>query len=174
MDLRDIREFLIDSTKYIFVAVTVLLLVIYVVSLQQVVGPSMEPNFNDGDVLILNKLRYRVLKIKRGDVIALRSPDSKNFIKRVIGIPGDHIEYKNNALYINGEKYDEEYLKDTITSDFKLEDLNVSVIPENQYFVMGDNRSNSTDSRFIGLIAKKNVIGKISFRIFPLNKIRFY
>lgn len=174
MDLRDVREFLIDSAKYLSVAVAVLLTVIYIVSLQQVVGPSMEPNFNDGDVLILTKSHYKLFKVKRGDVVAVNDKSSKNFIKRVIGIPGDHIEYKDNQLYINGEKYDEKYLKNTITKDFKLEDIGETIIPEGEYFILGDNRTNSLDSRHIGLISKSDIIGKISLRVFPINKIRPY
>lgn len=174
MDLRDVREFLIDSARYIFVVFFVLFLVIYVVSLQQVIGPSMKPNFNDGDVLLLSKSHYKVFKIKRSDVVSLKDNNSKNFIKRIVGLPGEHVEFKNNELYINNKKVKEDYIKDVKTDDFLLENIGYDIIPEDMYLVLGDNRENSLDSRSFGLVKKEDLLGKVVFRIFPITKIRIY
>ncbi len=171
MDLRDIKELLKDISKYIAIAVLVLLLVIYVVSLQQVVGPSMSPNYQDGDILILNKLHYKIHNPKRFEVAAIKYNDTKYFIKRVIGLPGETISYQNGILYVNGEVVEEKF-KTTTTADFSLEDLGYETIPKDYYLVVGDNRENSLDGRSkeVGLIHKKEFIGKVTFRIWPFRR----
>ncbi len=174
MFLIELKEFLLDSIKYIIVAIIVILVFIYVVSLQQVVGPSMNPTMKEGDVALLNKIGHRFFDIERNEVVSLYYADTKYLIKRVIGLPGEVIEYKNNKLYIDGEGYNEPFLpKDTVTKDFSIKDLGYDKIPEDMYLVLGDNRSNSMDSREIGLIKKDDIIGKVFFRIWPLNKISF-
>ena len=171
MDFRDIIEFFRDTFKYIVVAVLVFLLFIFVVGLQQVVGPSMTPTLTEGSVVVVNKLKKN---FKREDVIVL-SQDEKYMIKRVIGLPGEYIQYKDNVLYINGERYDEKYLKDdVITEDFKLEDINETIIPEGMYLVLGDNRMDSMDSRDYGLVSKEKVVGKVIMSIWPLNNVKFF
>ena len=171
MDFRDIIEFFRDTFKYIVVAVLVFLLFIFVIGLQQVVGPSMTPTLKEGSVVVVNKLKKN---FKREDVIVL-SQDEKYMIKRVIGLPGEYIQYKDNVLYINGERYDEKYLKDdAITEDFKLEDINETIIPEGMYLVLGDNRMDSMDSRDYGLVSKEKVVGKVIMSIWPLNNVKFF
>lgn len=171
MDLRDVLEFIKDATKYIIIAIIVLLLVIYVVSLQQVVGPSMNPNYKDGDILILNKLHYRLKKPQRFDVVAVKYKDTKYFIKRVIGLPGETVAYQNGILYINGEAVKENF-ETTRTDDFTLDMLGYETIPDEYYLVVGDNRANSLDSRSkeVGLIHEKEFIGKVLFRIWPIRR----
>lgn len=174
MDLRDIKEFLKDTFKYILTVVVVLVIIIYVVSIQQVVGPSMSPTLNSGDILILNKLNYKIFEIKRFDIVSLSSKQSKYLVKRVIGLPGEKVEYKDNKLYINDQVLKEEFLDETImTNNFSLSSLGYETIPEGMYFVVGDNRGNSDDSRDIkiGLIKEEDIIGKSTIRIWPLNKI---
>ena len=168
MDFREINEFFRDTFKYIVVFVVVLLLFIFVIGLQQVIGPSMSPNFNEGDILLINKLSTKFREPRREEVVVV-SQSEKYMIKRVIGLPGDRIEFKDNKLYINDQEYKESYLKDdVITNDFKLSDIGVDVIPENKYLVLGDNRTNSLDSRNYGLIERKNIIGIKLFRIWPI------
>ena len=174
MDLRDIKEFLKDTFKYILTVVVVLVIIIYVVSIQQVVGPSMSPTLNSGDILILNKLNYKIFEIKRFDIVSLSSKQSKYLVKRVIGLPGEKVEYKDNKLYINDQVLKEEFLDETImTNNFSLSSIGYETIPEGMYFVVGDNRGNSDDSRDIkiGLIKEEDIIGKSTIRIWPLNKI---
>ena len=172
MDWLSIREFIFDFVKLIVVIVVILFLMIYVVSITQVVGSSMSSTLQDGDVLILNKIKYRFTDIKRGDIICLEYADTKYLIKRVIGLPGDTVSIRDNTLYINGEVYVENYLDEGLVyDDFDLSSLGYDVIPEDMYLVLGDNRPDSLDSREIGLISKDEVIGKVSFRIWPLNKL---
>lgn len=160
MDLRGIREFFRDIFKYIVVAVLVFLVFIFVIGLQQVVGPSMYPTYKDGNVIVVNKLSYRFGSVKRGDIIVL-SESEKYMIKRVIGLPGETIEYKDNKLYINGNEYNEKYLNDNVYT----EDFTSRVIPEGEYLVLGDNRTDSLDSRDYGFISKKQIVGKVWFKI---------
>ena len=172
MDWLSIKEFLKDTLKYIILIVTILFIVIYVVSLHQIVGTSMTPTLNNGDITILDKISYKFNNIKRNDIVSIYNEDSKYIVKRIVGLPGESIEYKNNKLYINGEEIKELYLKNQITEDFKLNEIGYEKIPEDMYFVLGDNRKDSLDSRDynVGLINKKDILGKVRFRIWPLNK----
>ncbi|NLJ88160.1 MAG: signal peptidase I [Epulopiscium sp.] len=141
----------------------------------QVIGNSMEPSLQDGNSIIINKLVYRLKVPQRGDIIAFKNPDnpSEHYIKRIIGIPGDTIEIKEGKVYLNGNLLEEDYI---------LEPMDISIIgnmdypvlvSEDNYFVMGDNRNISYDSRYkdIGLVNKSSITGKGLIRIWPLNKI---
>lgn len=174
MDLRDIKEFLKDSFKYIIVIIIVLLLIVYVISLEQVVGPSMNNTLHSNDIVILNKAVYKFRNIKRFEIISFNYDDTKYLVKRVIGLPNEKIEYINNKLYVNNKAVEETFLKNTITNDFSIKDLGYEKIPEGMYLVLGDNRENSMDSRDkkVGLIQKKDIIGKVSVRIWPLTGIK--
>lgn len=170
MDMRDVKEFIKDTSKYLLIAVLVLIIFVYVVSFQQVVGPSMTPNYEEGEVFLLNKLKYKISDVKRFDVIVLESEQSKYMIKRVIGLPGEHIEFKENKLYVDGEVVLENFTRNGDTTDFNISSLKSDVVPEDCYFVLGDNRINSQDSRHYGFISKKDIVGKVGFRIWPLLK----
>lgn len=172
MDWLDIKEFLKDSAKYILTIIAVLFIVVYVVSVQQIIGPSMQPTLNNGDIVLLNKFQYRLFDVKRNQIIALNYKDTKYMVKRVIGLPGEKIEFKDNILYINDKAFNEPFIKDVKTNDFSLADLGYDVIPQDMYLVLGDNRENSMDGRDFGLIKKKDIIGKASIRIWPLNNIK--
>lgn len=172
MDLLDIKELIKDILKYAVLIIVILFVVTYLFSLQQVMGSSMEPNLNNNDILLLNKVKYRFQDIKRGDVVALKFKDTNYLVKRVIGIPGDRVEFVDNTLYLNGNKQEEPYLDDVVTDDFSLKDLGYDVIPENMYFVLGDNRENSSDSRELGLVAREDILGETMLRIWPLNGIK--
>ncbi len=174
MDWLEIKEFLKDAIKVIIAIVVILFLIQYVFSVTKVVGSSMYPTLRDEEILILNKFKYRFKEIKRGDIISLKYADTKYLIKRVIGLPGENIYIKDSTLYINDEEYKESYISDDlIYKDFTLRDLKYDKIPDDMYLVLGDNRVDSLDSREIGLIKKEDVIGKISFRFWPLNRIKF-
>ena len=163
MDFRELNEFLKDTFKYLLVIVGVFLVVMFVVTFQQVMGPSMEPTFYEGDVLLLDKLSYRFFKPSRNDIVVIEE-DSKNMIKRIIGLPGETISYKDNILYIDGESYKE------TTIDVETADFGPVTLGSDEYFVMGDNRINSMDSRDFGPVEKKHIVGRVAIRIWPFNK----
>lgn len=166
MDLRDIKEFLKDVSKYIIIALIVFLIVVYVVSFEQVIGPSMEPTLKEENIIVVDKISYKFRKIKRNEIIIFKY-DEKYLIKRVIGLPGETIEYKNNILYIDNEAYEETFLSNVTTEDY-----NTGLIPKNKYFVLGDNRENSLDGNDFGLIDEKDIIGKAWFIVWPLGKFK--
>ena len=159
-----------EIAPYIGVIILAVLIRTFIASPVRVDGPSMEKTLIQGDILVVNKLNK---KYSRFDVV-VANVGNMQIIKRVIGLPGESIEYKNNKLYINGKQ-----IKDKIdigTEDFSLEDLyGYKFLPEGYYFVMGDNRDVSSDSRDyrIGLIKKSQIVGVAKFRIWPLNKIGF-
>ena len=144
-------------------------------------GESMMPTLENGDRMVVNKIGYMVGEPDRFDIVVFHAPEQKNYIKRVIGLPGDHIEFKNDQLLINGKEVPEPYLdqykseitEGTLTDDFTIEETPAQVkeIPEGYIFVMGDNRRFSKDSRHIGLVAIDEVIGNTSLVFWPLNEI---
>jgi len=176
MDWLGIKEFLLDSIKFIIAIIIILIIIIYVFSVTQVVGNSMYDTLENGDVLILNKFVYRFGDIKRGDIVSLSYADTKYLIKRIVGMPGERISIKNNQLYINDKLYKEDYLNPDLNyDDFDMKTATgYEVIPDNMYLVLGDNREDSLDSREIGLINRSEINGKISMRFWPLNKIKFF
>jgi len=136
-------------------------------------GQSMMPTFEEDDKVILSKIS----SIDNFDMIVFVAPDQKNYIKRVIGVPGDRVEMKDDQLYLNGEPVDEPYLEENrkwaetngypqLTTDF-----GEFTVPGECYFVLGDNRLNSVDSRMIGFVLEETVIGEVKFRISPVNHI---
>ena len=139
-------------------------------------GASMYPTLHNGDRMVLSK----VGDIHRFDVVILKAPDENvEYIKRVIGMPGDTIEMKSGVLYINGKKVDQPFIntealaKQTVfIDDFTLESLTgESKVPEGKYFVLGDNRGVSKDSRMIGFINRSAIEGKAVFTIWPFGRI---
>ena len=145
-------------------------------------GESMMPTLEDGDRMIVNKIGYKIGEPERFDIVVFHAPEQKNYIKRVIGLPGESLEYKDDQLYINGKPIDEPYLdaykaqitEGTLTEDFTLSDIGVEgdEIPEGYVFVMGDNRRYSKDSRHIGLIEQKEIIGNTSLIFWPFSDIK--
>lgn len=166
---RKTKELIKKIYPYIIVVIVVVLIRSFIVTPAVVDGQSMEDTLYNNNVVILNKLDYKLNDIKRFDVVVLKYNGEK-LIKRVIGLPGEHVEYKDGNLYIDGFLTEDSYGK-TGTDDFKLETLGYLNIPGDMYFVVGDNRSNSADSRILGLIKKEDILGSVSYRIFPLTKI---
>lgn len=166
------EDFKKNVLPYILIVVGVLLVKNFIVTPVRVSGVSMDATLKGGDVMILNRLSYLFAKIDRGDIVVVDIEDSK-LIKRVIAIPGDSIHALENVLYINDKAYQEAYLDDGIvTDDFSLENVSgKSTIPEGMYFVMGDNRQQSLDSRVFGLVPKKKILGRASLTIFPFNRV---
>jgi signal peptidase I len=158
----------------LFALMIAALVVVFVVQPVKVEGTSMLPRLHDGERIFVNKLVYYddyrwAPKIERGDIVVFWYPDdpSKSYIKRVVGLPGDTIELREGTVRINGTEVDESYLDPRFNVSPKSQ-APVYVRP-NYYFVMGDNRDNSSDSRSWGLVPKKYVYGKALFRYWPLN-----
>lgn len=158
-----------ELLPYIIIVIVVIVVRTYFFTPVLVNGDSMKPTFKDKQLLLLNKYDK---KYKRGDIVVLTRENNEKLIKRVIGLPGEYIEYKNGKLYVDGKIVKDNFAK--FTNDFFLEaiDLELKKIPEGKYLVLGDNRTNSIDSRTIGLIDEKNINGKITFSIWPFKKIK--
>ncbi|MBM6618466.1 signal peptidase I [Bacillus suaedaesalsae] len=145
-------------------------------------GLSMMPTLEHQNRMIVNKLSYNIGEPNRFDIIVFHAPEQKDYIKRVIGLPGEHVEYKNDTLYINGEPVEEPYLVGAkgeiidapLTFDFELQELTgQKTVPEGHLFVMGDNRRYSKDSRSIGFVSMEEVIGKTNIIYWPASEIGF-
>ena len=164
------KEFLKTIVTYIGIIVVVVLIRIFFIDPVRVDGVSMETTLKNGEILLLNKIVYKNKDIQRFDIVVVNE-GNKYIIKRVIGLPGEVIEYKNNELYINSQTVNDPY-PSTITDDFSIEDIGHTKIPGDTYFVMGDNRSNSLDSRYpsVGVIKKNQIVGRTRFIIWPINR----
>ncbi len=162
-----------ELIPYICVIIFVILLRTFIITPIQVDGESMVPTLQNNELMLLNKITYKFNKIKRFDIVVVEHHTSDPIIKRVIGLPGETVEYKNNKLYINGKYVKENFKRNGKTDDYHISKTGYDVIPKDKYFVVGDNRINSSDSRIIGLIDKKEISGKANFVIFPFNKFGF-
>ncbi|AKX93731.1 signal peptidase I [Neomoorella thermoacetica] len=133
-------------------------------------SPSMEPTLYPGDRIIVNRLAYRLGDPQRGDVVVFHYPldPSRDYIKRVVAVGGDTVEARNNVLYVNGQPQPpEKYLPPGVVYS----DFGPVKVPPNNYFMMGDNRNNSADSRVWGTLDRRLVIGKAMFIFWPLNRL---
>lgn len=173
-DLREITEFLRDISKYIIALVAMIVIFTFIVAFKTVAGNSMNPTLKEGQIVLVSKLTKNY---ERNQIVTVVVND-KSYIKRVVGLPGEKIEYMNGVLYVNGKGYKETFLNEDIkTNNFlfedicKKEDCPDEVIPEDMYLVLGDNRPESDDSRNpkFGLVPKSQVKGKVFFRIWPFN-----
>lgn len=156
-----------EIIPYVVIILLVVLLRSFVITPVQVEGASMDPTLEDNEILLLKKYDHN---FERFDIIVFNYNGSR-LIKRVVGLPGDYVEYKDNKLYINDKRVKEDFIGTEKTNDFKLEELGYDVIPKGHYFVMGDNRNNSTDSRVIGLVKEEDIYGSTNLSLFPLSKI---
>lgn len=136
-------------------------------------GQSMEPNFHQNEYLLVDKLSYRLAEPRRGDVIVFIPPEepTKNYIKRIIGLPGDHVEIQGGEIFVNDIKINEPYIKDKLTISSVVAEYDIK-LKSGSYFVLGDNRNNSKDSRSIGPIPEKNIIGRTFIVLFPFKNTR--
>ncbi len=160
-----------QTKKEIIIYVSIFLLIIiirtFIVTPIRVNGDSMNPTLKDGEIMILNKIGYSINGVERFDIVVVDYNGDK-LIKRVIGLPGETLKYENNILYINGQEVEEPYLNES-TEDFNITSLGYSKIPRDCYFVLGDNRDDSKDSRIIGCVSEKQIKGKTSLVILPFS-----
>ena len=165
-----------DTIEVLVFAIAIFLF-IYLLILQphKIKGASMEPNFPDGQYLITDKVSYRLGEPERGDVIVFKAPktDGDEFIKRIIGLPGERIAVKNSTIYVNNKALSESYIADnliTTSGSFLNEGENVTV-PAGEFFVLGDNRPHSSDSRAWGFVPKSEITGKAWFIYWPVSDV---
>ena len=159
-------KFIKEIIPYIIILVAVVLIRSFIVTPVIVSGSSMDKTLSDNDILLLKKYDK---KYTRGEVIVFNYEGSK-LVKRVIGLPGETVSYKDGKLYINNNETEDRF--SVITHDFDLSDIGVDKIPEDYYFVLGDNRNKSSDSRIIGLIHKNDILGSTSFSLFPFKSFK--
>jgi signal peptidase I len=177
--LRKVYLFLLDSVQTFLIAAAVFL-VIYVFLFRpfEVNGVSMYPNFYDKEYVLTNLIILRFENPKLGDVIVFKAPPdpNKDYIKRVIGLPGDSIMVKDGSVFRNGNLLDEsKYLKSSVKTyeGAFLKNGQAVNVPQDEYFVFGDNRGESSDSRDWGFVRKDEIIGESLFVYWPLNRMRF-
>jgi signal peptidase I len=157
----------------VFMAMLVMVY-LFLFSPQEINGESMLPTFYDKELLITNKIIYKLKAPKRGDVVIFKSPRNKDidYIKRVIALPGETIALRNSSYYINGTKLEEPYIGPTVvtTAGTFLRENEPITVPDGMYFVSGDNRQHSSDSREFGPIPVGDFIGQALFRYWPADK----
>ena len=163
---KELKKSLLEYIKVILVTVVVTYAVLYFVQISRVVGSSMENTYHNGNVILVDQVFYKQGEANYNDIVVVRYPvsdDEDQIIKRVVGLPGDHLEMKNNHLYRNGELLKEDYIKEPMEGN---EDFSYD-IPEGKVFVMGDNRNHSVDSRMIGYVDfDEDVVGRVFFKVF--------
>nr|WP_304216344.1 signal peptidase I [Fredinandcohnia onubensis] len=175
----DTRSEFWEWIKALFIALLIAFIIrVFFFTPAIVEGASMQPTLHDQNRMIVTKIG----EPKRFDVVVFHATEEKDYIKRVIGLPGDRIEYKDDTLYINGKPYDEPYLENSkeelidgpLTNSFTLRETPVGsdVVPEGHLFVMGDNRRNSMDSRHIGAIPIDSVVGTTNLVVWPIKEIK--
>ncbi len=160
----------------IIISVVVFAIRLYIATPFIVSGSSMDPTFAHGEYLIVDELTYRLEEPKRGDVIIFRFPQKRTqfFIKRIIGLPGETIEIRDGTVYVKNEAaphgfaLDEPYLADGTAGSFAV------TLGEGEYFVLGDNRSASFDSRSWGTLERKFIVGRALLRLFPLPSLTLF
>ena len=149
--------------------IIVLLLNIFIVQLYWIPSPSMEPTLLVDDRVVVSKMSYWSKDPARGDIVVFKFPrDTKvNLIKRIIGLPGETLSVKDNRVYINNEALSEDY----VPPQKKVPDFGPVLIPQGQYFMMGDNRDNSADSRVWGFVTAEQIRGKAKFLYWPIGRV---
>lgn len=173
--VKNIIEFVMDILEtVVFIGSLFIVVYLFVLQPNQVKGASMEPTFATGDYIFTSKVTYKFRKPERGDIVVFKSPKNPDieYIKRIIGIPGDKVLIKDTQVYINDNLVNEPYLAsqtNTWEGGF-IKDGEQITVPEEELFVMGDNRPHSSDSREFGTIPETAVIGQVFYRYFPLQK----
>lgn len=157
-----LKIFFKEYFPYILIIILIILIKQFVISPIIVNGESMMKTLHDKDVMLLDRITYHNKEIKRYDIVVI-DEGSEYIIKRIIALPGEEIYCEDGKIFINGKKIKDSY------GYGKTEDFYYKV-PKNEYYVLGDNRENSMDSRYFGSFNKKDILGKTSFIIFPFNR----
>lgn len=174
--LSSISQFVFNTIEAVVIALALsIIFYLFIATPHEVIGRSMAPNFESGEYLIGNKIGYKFSKPERGDVIIFQYDNNNDYIKRIVGLPNETISIQNGYIYINSQKLDESsYLDSSVLTrggDY-LQEGTVVEIPDSHYFVFGDNRSNSSDSRDFGSIERQQIKGKAWLVYFPFTNFR--
>jgi signal peptidase I len=167
------KSFFRDTLEIVFLALALYLVIQYAVQTVHVLGSSMYATLSNNDLLVASKISYKLHPPQRGDIVIFKPPDPdvRDFIKRVIAVPGDRLRIDHGVVYINGEVLQEPYLPEKWTFNNTWPATGQDyVLPPDHYFVMGDNRNHSSDSRVFGPIDASSILGKAEIRIWPLNE----
>ena len=160
------KKFWNTIKDYVYIIVIVLLFRTFIATPAVVDGESMVPTLKDNNLVIISKITYVVKDINRFDIVVIKNEeDNDKIIKRVIGLPNEKIVYKDNVLYINDKIVTSDEIKFEDTNDFEAE------TGDNEYFVLGDNRDISKDSRYLGNFKRSDILGRVSIRFYPFDKI---
>lgn len=175
MIVKKIFGLLYEAVEMFVISASVFVVVyLFLMQPHQVKGSSMFPTFKDGEYVLTDKVTFKTRMPKWGDVIIFKAPINENFdfIKRVIGIPGDRLSITNKKIYLNGKQLNENYLPAEYTTSPGqfLHEGEEYIVPEGSVFAVGDNRDHSSDSRDWGPVPDQNIIGKAFFRYWPANK----
>jgi signal peptidase I len=181
-----LQKEVLDWIKAILLALVLVFIIRWLLFAPFIVeGASMEPNFKTDERVVVNKMIYSLRDPKPGEVIVFHvRKESKDFIKRVIGVAGDKIQYQGDNLYVNGKKVEESYIQGAIQAahakgelynnvDFPNGTITDSKVPEGYIFVMGDHRNNSRDSRAIGFVSIKDIVGRVDVIFWPLDSMQW-
>lgn len=173
---KGIFNFIMDILEtVVFVGSLFIVVYLFVMQPNQVKGASMDPTFNSGDYIFTSKVTYKMREYERGDVVVFRSPHNPDieYIKRIIGVPGDQVMVKDSEVYVNGQLLKEDYIaaKTNLWEGGFSKDGEAVTVPDGMLFVMGDNRPRSSDSREFGPIPMESVIGQVFYRYFPPSKM---
>jgi signal peptidase I len=167
-----------EVAEVVVLAVILYFGISFAVQAVHVEGLSMYATLDDNDYLIANKIDYRLHPPQRGDIVILRPPtnNSTDFIKRIIGLPGERVLIRSGVVYINGHRLVEPYIPEAWVNEANWPDNNSNgrLLGPDEYFVMGDNRNRSQDSRFFGPISRDRIDGKAWFRLWPLGEWDIY
>lgn len=174
--LRKLGSFFLDILQTVVLAASIFVIsYFFLFQPHEVIGSSMDPNFTDQEYILSDKISYRFHSPERGDVIVFKSPPDpdKDYIKRIIGLPGEKIKIQGGRVFINDRLLEEKYLPagDFSSPGKSLREGQDVVIPQNSYIALGDNRRYSSDSRDWGFVPKENIIGKAFLRYWPPQKI---
>ena len=176
--IKKLGSFFFDILQTVVFAISIFLF-IYLLLFQphKIKGDSMQPNYPNGEFLLTDKVTYRFNPPQRGDVIVFKAPvnEEDDYIKRIIGLPGETVSIKNGHVYINGKMLEENYLASTLYTSgglFLPNDKEV-VVPQDHFFVLGDNRPYSSDSRAWGFVPRQNIIGRAWLVYWPPQKAGF-
>ena len=172
---KKIGLFFLDIIEVAVIALAIFVLVyLFLFQPHQVKGNSMHPSFEDGQYILTDKISYRFSEPQRGDVVVFKAPKNEKleYIKRIIGLPGEKVKISNGNVMINDELLNEDYLQSSLTTSAGayLMEGETGYLADGEYFVMGDNRNHSSDSRDWGFVPVENIMGKTFFRYWPLTQ----